>query len=63
MDEQLDLPGIGAGVPGTVGGWVGPVARETSAARFDDGAKSMVRVYAVITVVFTGASGDPIALL
>ena len=40
----LNTPGIGAGTPGTVGGWVGPVARETSAVGLAAGAKLMVRV-------------------
>ena len=35
----LNTPGIGAGAPGTVGGCVGPVARETSAAGSPAGAE------------------------
>src|SRR5688572_17900730 len=41
----LNTPGIGAGVPGTAGGCVGPVARETSAAGSAAWPKLIVRVY------------------
>ena len=40
----LNTPGIGAGTPGTVGGCVGPVARDTSAVGAAGGAKVIVRV-------------------
>ena len=59
----LNTPGIGAGVPGTVGGWVGPVALETSAVGLAAGPKLIVRVYIVICVTLTGPNGFPMALL
>ena len=40
----LNAPGIGGGTPGTVGGCVVPVARETSAVGLDAGANVIVRV-------------------
>src|SRR5215216_1121057 len=49
----LSSPGIGGGAPGTVGGCVRPVARDTSAIGSDDCAKLMVRVYIVICVTLT----------
>src|SRR5688572_14549688 len=55
----LNTPGIGAGVPGTVGGWVGPVARETRACGVAGGWKVIVRVYCVICVTFVGPIGLP----
>src|SRR5688572_6574796 len=57
----LKTPGIGAGTPGTVGGCVGPVARDTSPMVV--GAKVTVRVYCVTTVVLVGPSGFAICLL
>src|SRR5687767_3662286 len=59
----LNTPGTGAGAPGTVGGWVGPVARDTRSAGAAGGAKLIVRVYCVICVALTGPSGLPMALL
>ena len=59
----LNTPGIGAGTPGTVGGCVGPVARETSAVGSAACPKLIVRVYLVICVTFTGPMGSPMLLL
>src|SRR5215510_13149702 len=59
----LKTPGAGAGTPGTVGGCVGPVARETSDAWSAGGAKVIVRVYCVICVRLIGAIGSPMLLL
>src|SRR5687768_17954103 len=59
----LNTPGIGGGVPGTVGGCVGPVALDTRAVGLGAGAKLIVRVYIVIWVTLTGPRGFPMALL
>src|SRR6187455_2481138 len=59
----LNTPGIGAGTPGTVGGCVGPVARDTSAIGPAAVPKLMVRVYIVICVRLIAPSGWPMALL
>jgi hypothetical protein len=59
----LKTPGVGAGTPGTVGGCVGPVARDTRSVGAAGGAKVIVRVYSVIRVALTGPSGSPMALL
>src|SRR5215510_3657194 len=59
----LNTPGTGAGAPGTVGGCVGPVARETSAAGSPGRPKLNVRLYWVICVTLTVPMGSPMALL
>src|SRR5918993_3758817 len=59
----LNTPGVGAGAPGTVGGIVGPVARDTRSVAAAGWPKLMVRVYSVMRVVLTGPSGSPMALL
>src|SRR4029450_14112453 len=59
----LNTPGGWGGTPGTAGGWVGPVARETRAVGSGGCPKLMVRVYWVIWVTLTGPIGSPMALL
>ena len=59
----LKTPGTGAGEPGTTGGWVGPVARDTSAVGPAAVPKLIVRVYIVIFVRFTAPIGWVITLL
>ena len=59
----LSTPGIGAGTPGTVGGCVGPVARETSAVGSVVCPKLIARVYWVICVTLSAPIGSPMLLL
>ena len=59
----LNTPGVGGGAPGTVGGCVGPVARERSGAASAGLSKLIVRVYCVMSVRFTGPIGSPMLLL
>src|SRR5688500_8359636 len=54
---------MGGGIPGTVGGCVGPVARETSAVGLAGSPKLTVRVCIVICVALTAPSGLPMLLL